>query len=52
MDHWLKYGGCRPRKDCDYSSNKERDNNEKKEGQIILKEPIKRKARKTRKYNK
>lgn len=53
MDSWLKSGTTTPNESNDYSSNQQTGNNEiNDESTSILKEPVKKKARKTRKYDK
>lgn len=53
MDSWLKSGTTTPKESNDYSSNQQTGNNEiNDESTSILKEPVKKKARKTRKYDK
>lgn len=53
MDSWLKSGTTTPKESNDYSSNQRTGKYEiNNESTSILKEPVKKKARKTRKYDK
>ena len=53
MDRWLKSGTTTPKESNDYSINQRTGNNEiNDESTSILKEHVKKKARKTRKYDK